>query len=252
MSGFAYLNGYPDQEPLLPPTGLADGIAAMFSTMAVAFALYNRDANGGTGQYIDTSLIEPIFSLIGPQPLRYQQLDEIETRSGNRSTSSAPRNVYQTGDGRAVAISASAQPIAMRVFDAIERPDLKTIPASRTTKSGWRTSRRSTRPSRLDGRPHPRGGHRPFRGVRGDDRPDLQRRRYPRRRALPGPRRGRGGPGRPARRRCGPEHRAPLLGDAGEITHLGPQLGAHNEAVYGERLSYDDETLAELDSEGVI
>jgi len=75
MSGFAYLNGYPDQEPLLPPTGLADGIAAMFSTMAVAFALYNRDANGGTGQYIDTSLIEPIFSLIGPQPLRYQQLD---------------------------------------------------------------------------------------------------------------------------------------------------------------------------------
>ena len=38
----------------------------------------------------------------------------------------------------------------------------------------------------------------------------------------------------------------------GEITHLGPQLGAHNEAVYGERLSYDDETLAELDSEGVI
>jgi len=171
MSGFAYLNGYPDQEPLLPPTGLADGIAAMFSTMAVAFALYNRDANGGTGQYIDTSLIEPIFSLIGPQPLRYQQLDEIETRSGNRSTSSAPRNVYQTGDGRAVAISASAQPIAMRVFDAIERPDLKTIPASRTTKSGWRTSRRSTRPSKTGWTTTPRGGHRPFRGVRGDDAP---------------------------------------------------------------------------------
>jgi len=70
MSGFAYLNGYPDQEPLLPPTGLADGIAAMFSTMAVAFALYNRDANGGTGQYIDTSLIEPIFrSSVPSRPL---------------------------------------------------------------------------------------------------------------------------------------------------------------------------------------
>jgi len=48
------------------------------------------------------------------------------------------------------------------------------------------------------------------------------------------------------------QNTVPRFGDAGEITHLGPQLGAHNEAVYGERLSYDDETLAELDSEGVI
>jgi len=128
MSGFAYLNGFDDREPLLPPTGLADGVAAMFSTFAIMFALYHRDANGGGGQYIDTSLIEPIFSILGPQPLRYQQLDDIEKRSGNRSTSSAPRNVYRTGDGRAVAISASAQPVAMRVFDAIERPDLKDDP----------------------------------------------------------------------------------------------------------------------------
>jgi len=36
----------------------------------------------------------------------------------------------------------------------------------------------------------------------------------------------------------------PASPETPEITHLGPQLGAHNEAVYGERLSYDDETLA--------
>jgi formyl-CoA transferase len=124
MSGFASLNGFEDREPLLPPTGLADGIAALFSTFSIMFALYHRDVNGGGGQYIDASLIEPIFSLLGPQPLRYQQLDEVETRSGNRSSSSAPRNVYRTADDRAVAISASAQPITERVFEAIERPEL--------------------------------------------------------------------------------------------------------------------------------
>ena len=125
MSGFAYLNGYPDRSPLLPPTGLADGVAAMFSTFAIMFALWHREMHDGGGQVIDTSLIEPIFSLLGPQPLRHQQRDEIEKRSGNRSTSSAPRNVYRTADERYVAISASTQPTAMRVFEAIGRPDLK-------------------------------------------------------------------------------------------------------------------------------
>jgi len=253
MSGFAYLNGYPDQEPLLPPTGLADGIAAMFSTMAVAFALYNRDANGGTGQYIDTSLIEPIFSLIGPQPLRYQQLDEIETRSGNRSTSSAPRNVYQTGDGRAVAISASAQPIAMRVFDAIERPDLKDDPrfadnekrlenveALDAAIQDWMDDHtreeRSSTVSRSTRRRSPRSTTSPISSQTSTTRPAT--RSWRSRTTSSAPVRSRT-PCPASRRRRG-DH------------PLGPQLGAHNEAVYGERLSYDDETLAELDSEGVI
>ncbi len=33
----------------------------------------------------------------------------------------------------------------------------------------------------------------------------------------------------------------------GTISHLGPHLGAHNENVYRERLSYSDETLADLE-----
>jgi formyl-CoA transferase len=253
MSGFAYLNGYPDQEPLLPPTGLADGIAAMFSTMAVAFALYNRDANGGTGQYIDTSLIEPIFSLIGPQPLRYQQLDEIETRSGNRSTSSAPRNVYETGDGRAVAISASAQPIAMRVFDAIERPDLKDDPRFADNEKrlenvdeldaaiqDWMDDH--TREEVIDRFEEYEATIAPIYNVADI----LADEHYQARDAVvevPDDQLGAGAV----------QNTVPRFSETpGEISHLGPQLGAHNEAVYGGRLSYDDETLAALDSEGVI
>jgi len=38
----------------------------------------------------------------------------------------------------------------------------------------------------------------------------------------------------------------------GEIEHLGPELGAHNDEVYGEFLSYDEETLEDLASKGVI
>ena len=135
MSGFAFLNGFADRPPLLPPTGLADGVAAMVSTFAVMFGLWNREMNGGSGQVIDTSLIEPIFSILGPHTLRYDQLDDIEERTGNQSSSSAPRNVYETGDGRYVAISASTQPTAMRVFDAIDRQDLKDDPRFADTDS---------------------------------------------------------------------------------------------------------------------
>lgn len=38
MSGFAYVNGFEDREPLLPPTGLADNIAALYATFSVMFA----------------------------------------------------------------------------------------------------------------------------------------------------------------------------------------------------------------------
>ena len=253
MSGFAFLNGYPDREPLLPPTGLADGIAAMFSTMAVAFALYNRDANGGSGQYIDTSLIEPIFSLIGPQPLRYQQLDEIEERSGNRSTSSAPRNVYQTGDGRAVAISASAQPIAMRVFDAIERPELKDDPRFADNErrlenveeldaaiQDWMDDH--TREEVIDRFEEYEATIAPIYNVADI----IEDEHYQARDAVvevPDEEIGTGAV----------QNTVPRLSETpGSISHLGPPLGAHNEAVYGERLSYDEETLAELDAENII
>ncbi len=253
MSGFAYLNGHPDREPLLPPTGLADGIAAMFSTMAVAFALYNRDANGGTGQYIDTSLIEPIFSLVGPQPLRHQQLDEVETRSGNRSTSSAPRNVYETGDGRAVAISASAQPIAMRVFDAIERPDLKDDPRFADNEKrlqhvdeldeaiqDWMDDH--TREEVIDRFEACEATIAPIYNV-ADVTADEH---YRARDAVVDIEDEQLGTG-------AVQNTVPRFSDTpGSISHLGPRLGAHNEDVYRERLSYDDETLADLKTAGII
>ncbi|OYW93972.1 MAG: hypothetical protein B7Z23_04215, partial [Pseudomonadales bacterium 32-61-5] len=44
--------------------------------------------------------------------------------SGSRSLTTSPRNVYETSDGRFIAISASIQQMAERVFRAIGRPDM--------------------------------------------------------------------------------------------------------------------------------
>lgn len=124
MSGFAHITGQPDGPPTLPPFGLADSIAGITAATAVTMALYHRDARGGRGQLIDLSILEPIVSVLGPQPIVYDQLGVVQQRSGNRSGNNAPRNTYRTKDGRWVAISTSTTPIAERVMRLVGHPEV--------------------------------------------------------------------------------------------------------------------------------
>jgi formyl-CoA transferase len=122
MSGFAHVTGQPDGPPTLPPFGLADGIAALATAVAILTALRARDVTG-EGQVVDLAIIEPIFTVLGPQPIVYDQLGIVQKRSGNRSVNNAPRNTYETKDGHWVAISTSAQNIAERVMRLVGRPE---------------------------------------------------------------------------------------------------------------------------------
>jgi crotonobetainyl-CoA:carnitine CoA-transferase CaiB-like acyl-CoA transferase len=123
MSGFAALNGDPDGPPLLPPLALADGVAGLATAFGVLAALRAREVTG-RGQVVDTSLVEPLLALLGPQVTAFDLLGEQQPRTGNRSSHNAPRNVYRTADGFWVAVSASATPIAARVVRLVGRPDL--------------------------------------------------------------------------------------------------------------------------------
>jgi formyl-CoA transferase len=123
MSGFAHITGQPDGPPTLPPFGLADGITALTAAFSVMTALRARERTGH-GQVIDLAIIEPILTILGPQPTVYDQLGVIQGRTGNRSVNNAPRNTYLTADGRWLAISTSAQPIAERVMRLVGRPEL--------------------------------------------------------------------------------------------------------------------------------
>jgi len=122
MSGFAAITGEPDGPPTLPPFGLADGIAALAAAFATMTALRARDTTG-RGQVVDLAIIEPILTLLGPQPTVYDAVGEIQPRTGNRSANNAPRNTYRTRDGRWVAVSTSAQSIAERVMHLVGRPE---------------------------------------------------------------------------------------------------------------------------------
>ena len=127
MSGFAVLNGEPDGAPLLPPLALADGVAALATAFAILTALRAREQTG-RGQVVDTSLVEPLLTLLGPQLTAYDLLGELQPRTGNRSSHNAPRNLYRTADGSWVAVSSSATSIAARVLELVGRADLTAQP----------------------------------------------------------------------------------------------------------------------------
>jgi formyl-CoA transferase len=126
MSGFASMNGFADREPVLPPIYLADMTAGLYGAIGVLAALRDVE-NGpgqGPGQVIDISLLDSVFSVLGPQAANFRLTGKVKPRTGSCSTNSAPRNIYKTSDGYWVSLSASTQAMTEILFRAIGRPEL--------------------------------------------------------------------------------------------------------------------------------
>jgi crotonobetainyl-CoA:carnitine CoA-transferase CaiB-like acyl-CoA transferase len=124
MSGFSARNGFADREPVLPPLALADMIAGLYGAFATVTAVRARERGEAPGQVIDLSLLEPIISILGPEAAAYTITQETKLRVGSGSNTTSPRNVYQTRDGKWIALSGSVQAMAERLFRMIGREDM--------------------------------------------------------------------------------------------------------------------------------
>jgi crotonobetainyl-CoA:carnitine CoA-transferase CaiB-like acyl-CoA transferase len=122
-SGFAYVNGWPDTPPTSPPFGFADSIAGISAAMGTAMALFQRERTG-RGSQVDVALYEPLMFILGDMILNYTGTGFIQGRVGNGTGSASPRGVYQAADGKWLSIAASNQRIAVRLFEAMGRPDI--------------------------------------------------------------------------------------------------------------------------------
>ena len=131
MSGFASKNGFADRPPVLPPLAMADMVSGLYGAYAVMVALRVAE-RGGKGQVIDLPLLDPVISILGPDAATYRVSGEKPQRTGSRSLTTSPRNVYRTKDDRYIAISASMQVMAERVFRAIGKPEMIDDPRFRT------------------------------------------------------------------------------------------------------------------------
>ena len=123
-AGFASITGYPDRPPLLPGFGLADETSGLMGAYLLLAALRERDQKSGIGQIVEFGIYEPLFTLLGPQVVDYDQLGVIQERNGSRLPFTAPRNTFRTKDDKWVSISGSAQSTFERMCEALNVPAL--------------------------------------------------------------------------------------------------------------------------------
>jgi formyl-CoA transferase len=105
------------------PLSLADTVAGTYAASAALAALWEVRVNGGSGQVVDVSLYEPLFSIMGADATAYAGRGRVRSRGDGAGVSSV-RGVFQTSDDHWVAISAATDETASRFFAAIGREEL--------------------------------------------------------------------------------------------------------------------------------
>jgi crotonobetainyl-CoA:carnitine CoA-transferase CaiB-like acyl-CoA transferase len=105
LSGYNFLTGWPDREPLGPYGTITDSLAPRFVATALAAGLLYRRRTG-RGVHLDVSQVEAAVYSLSPWVLDYVVNGHVLARMGNRSVRHAPHGAFPcTGEDRWVAIA---------------------------------------------------------------------------------------------------------------------------------------------------
>lgn len=124
FSGYAYITGYPDLPPVLPPISLTDYLAGLFAAIGAIAALYHRDVRGGGGQEVDVALYESMFRLLETTVAQYDRLGVVQERAGDQLGASAPTGTFQAGDGTWMVLTTSTERTFRRLAAVMDREDM--------------------------------------------------------------------------------------------------------------------------------
>lgn len=124
MAGLRHLGGFPGEAP--PRTGLSlgDSLSALFATIGILTALFERETASGEGQVIDASILESCFAMLESVAPEYDRLGAVRQPTGTRIANNAPSNIYRSRDGRWMVIAANSDNLWPRLAQAMERPEL--------------------------------------------------------------------------------------------------------------------------------
>jgi formyl-CoA transferase len=122
MGGLRYIVGEPDRPPSRVGISIGDSLAAVHACMGTLAALHHRDRTG-VGQVVDAAIYESVLNMMESLVTEYDQLGHVRERSGPILPRIAPSNVYPTRDG-IVMIGANQDTVFARLCEAMECPAL--------------------------------------------------------------------------------------------------------------------------------
>jgi formyl-CoA transferase len=252
MGGIRYVTGEPDRAPSRTGISLGDSLAATFAAVGAILALYARDRTG-RGQVVDSAIYEAVLALMESVLPEWELAGYQRQRTGSVLPGVSPSNVYPAADGSDVLIGANRDTVFSRLVTVMGRPDLAVDPRYATHEArGARQAEVdqliSAWTSTLDtgqllevlaeaGVP----ASRIYQTRDMFDDPQFRARQ-----AILHLTHGKLGS-------FPVQAVVPRLSDTpGTVRTLGPELGQHNQEIYGSLLGIDPARLAELRSKGII
>src|ERR687891_43622 len=130
MGGLMSITGLPGQGPVRVGIPIADLTAGIFLAQGILVALYER-TKSGKGQWVHTSLLEAMVTMLDFQASRWLIGKEIPPQAGNDHPTGIPTGVFRTADGH-INIAASGQQMFRRLCEALGTPGLIEDPRFKT------------------------------------------------------------------------------------------------------------------------
>lgn len=127
MSGFRYVNGFPDQAPVRPNLSIGDTISGIHAALGIALALIERN-NSGEGQVVDVALYESMFNLMEAVVPEFSGAGVIREPSGTTVTGIVPTNTYRCKNGKYVVIGGNGDSIFQRLMRVAGHPEMAEDP----------------------------------------------------------------------------------------------------------------------------
>ncbi|MEM6828316.1 MAG: CoA transferase [Pseudomonadota bacterium] len=251
MGGMRYIAGEPDRPPSRAGLSIGDSLAATYACLGALMALNHRHQTG-EGQVVDSAIYEAVLAMMESTVSEYTVTGHIRERTGSLLPKIAPSNVYPTKDG-SVLVAGNQDSVWKRMSAMMGVSELGDDPRYNSHVA------RGERQAELDdligewtsqytsvevldmceeyGVPAGNMYRAPemLADPHFEAREAIIERDHPRHENFK------------------MQNVAPKLSATpGHVETVGPDLGQHNELIYGELLGMDSVTMADLEERGII
>lgn len=121
--GLMSLTGEPDGDPLRVGNAMGDVLGGMNLTIGILTALHARELSG-KGQRVDVALVDGVVSSLETGTQRYFASGELPRRIGNRYASAYPYDSFKAKDGNFVIGCANDKLFRLLCTEVLRREDL--------------------------------------------------------------------------------------------------------------------------------